>query len=97
MDLSQERISDRLTEELVANLNRNVIASIKEQAPPRSWPVAVYDGRPFAMSHDSTHVREWLEGWWHYVDTSGCSRGSSRVARLSMPTQGNGRLRAVRR
>jgi hypothetical protein len=59
----------KLTAELVANLNRNVMASIKERAPPRPWPVSFYDGRALAMSPDRTDVREWREGCWHYVDT----------------------------
>ncbi len=55
--------------ELMANLNRNVMASTKVRAPPRPWPVTFYDGRAFAVSPDSTDVREWYEGCWHYVDT----------------------------
>jgi hypothetical protein len=58
-----------LGQELVGNLNPNVMASIKKRAPPRPGPVAFYDGRAFAVSPDSTDVREWREGCWHYVDT----------------------------
>jgi len=56
-------------QELADNLNRNVMARVKERAPPHPWPVSFYDGRAFAVSPDSTDVREWREGCWHYVDT----------------------------
>jgi hypothetical protein len=58
-----------LCRELVTNLNRNVMASIKERASPSPWPVTFYDGCAFAVSPDWTGVREWCEGCWHYVDT----------------------------
>ena len=69
-DLGQEEWTpDELAQELVDNLNRNVMASIKRRAPPRPWPVTFFDGRAFAVSPDWTDVREWREGCWHYLDT----------------------------
>jgi len=51
-------------QELMAYLNRNVMASTKERAPPRLWPVSFHDGRAFVVSPDSIDVRG-----WYYVDT----------------------------
>jgi hypothetical protein len=62
--------ADHVTQELVAYLDRNVSASIKERArshPPP--PVTFYDGRAFAVSPDWTDMQEWREGCWHYVES----------------------------
>jgi hypothetical protein len=74
-----------LGQELAANLNRNVMASIRGRAPPQPWLVAFYDGRAFAVSPDWTDLREWREAAGTTLTPSECLRGSAgtRARRIS--------------
>ena len=57
-------------QELVDNLNRNVMASIRSRAPPSPWPVVMFRDRIFAVKPDWTDVREYVSpDCWAYVDT----------------------------
>lgn len=58
-----------LGDELAANPNRNVMASMKARGPPGPWPIITHGDRTLAVSPDSTDLRERRGQSWHYVDS----------------------------